>query len=181
MFLRVPEVEAFHPGGLYEPREKVVVASAVMHPQRSERLGDLFDARNDKLVYVFGGKQGGGVFTDAHSDVFEVQIAVVGIRQGEITYDIPIEYYSIPQSLGMIGDPPREINVRLRGSQRFLSSLNPDQIRVRVDLSRTHVGNNQVSLSESDMNVPSGITVTHFYPRKINIQLSEQGRTNMKK
>ncbi|MEI9475506.1 MAG: diadenylate cyclase CdaA [Deltaproteobacteria bacterium] len=108
-------------------------------------------------------------------------VFVVGIRQGEITYDIPIEYYSIPQSLGMMGDPPREINVRLRGSQRFLSSLNPDQIRVRVDLSRTHTGNNQVSLSESDMNVPSGITVTHFYPRKINIQLTEQGRTNMKR
>jgi len=108
-------------------------------------------------------------------------VFVVGIRQGEITYDIPIEYYSIPQSLGMIGDPPREINVRLRGSQRFLSSLNPDQIRVRVDLSRTHVGSNQVSLSESDLNVPSGITVSHFYPRKITVQLSEQGRTNMKR
>ena len=108
-------------------------------------------------------------------------VFVVGIRQGEITYDIPIEYYSIPQSLGMIGDPPREINVRLRGSQRFLSSLNPDQIRVRVDLSRTHVGSNQVSLAESNMNVPSGITVTHFYPRKINVQLSDQLRPNMKK
>jgi diadenylate cyclase len=108
-------------------------------------------------------------------------VFVVGIRQGEITYDIPIEYYSIPQSLGMSGDPPREINVRLRGSQRFLSSLNPDQIRFRVDLSRTRVGNNQVSLSESDLNVPSGITVTHFYPRKITVQLSEQLRPNMKK
>jgi diadenylate cyclase len=108
-------------------------------------------------------------------------VFVVGIRQGEITYDIPIEYYSIPQSLGMSGDPPREINVRLRGSQRFLSSLNPDQIRVRLDLSRTRAGSNQVSLSESDLNVPSGITVTHFYPRKITVQLSEQGKPNSKR
>jgi diadenylate cyclase len=108
-------------------------------------------------------------------------VFVVGIRQGEISYDIPIEYYSIPQYLGMMGDPPREINVRLRGSQRFLSSLNPDQLRVRVDLSGAHAGNNQVSLAESNMNVPSGITVTHFYPRRINIQLTEQGRTNMKR
>jgi uncharacterized protein (TIGR00159 family) len=108
-------------------------------------------------------------------------VFVVGIRQGEISYDIPIEYYSIPQHLGMMGDPPREINVRLRGSQRFLSSLNPDHVRVRVDLSGAHAGNNQVSLAESNMNVPSGITVTHFYPRKINVQLTEQGRTNMKK
>ena len=82
---------------------------------------------------------------------------------------------------GNEGDPPREINVRLRGSQRFLSSLTPDQIRVRVDLSRAHAGNNQVSLSESDLNVPSGITVTHFYPRKITVQLSEAGKTNLKR
>jgi diadenylate cyclase len=108
-------------------------------------------------------------------------VFVVGIRQGEISYDVPIEYYSIPQHLGMMGDPPREINVRLRGSQRFLSSLNRDQIRVRVDLSQTHAGNNQVSLAESNMNVPSGITVTHFYPRRINIQLSDQGRSNSKR
>jgi YbbR domain-containing protein len=98
-----------------------------------------------------------------------------------MTYDIPIEYYSVPQHLGMTGDPPREINVRLRGSQRFLSSLTPDQVRVQVDLSRAHAGNNQVSLSESDMSVPSGITVTHFYPRRITVQLSEAGRGTTKK
>jgi len=108
-------------------------------------------------------------------------VFVVGIRQGEMTYDIPIEYYSVPQHLGMMGDPPREINVRLRGSQRFLSSLTPGQVRVRVDLSRAHAGNNQVSLSESDMSVPSGITITHFYPRRIAVQLSEAGKANMKK
>jgi uncharacterized protein (TIGR00159 family) len=108
-------------------------------------------------------------------------VFVVGIRQGEMTYDIPIEYYSVPQHLGMTGDPPREINVRLRGSQRFLSSLTPDQVRVQVDLSRAHAGNNQVSLSESDMSVPSGITVTHFYPRRITVQLSEAGKVNPKK
>ena len=98
-----------------------------------------------------------------------------------MTYDIPIEYYSVPQDLGMMGDPPREINVRLRGSQRFLSSLTPGQVRARVNLSRAHAGNNQVSLSESDMSVPSGITITYFYPRKISVQLSEMGKTNMKR
>ncbi len=108
-------------------------------------------------------------------------VFVVGIRQGEMTYDIPIEYYSVPQHLGMTGDPPREINVRLRGSQRFLSSLTPGQVRVQVDLSRARTGSNQVSLSESDMSVPSGITITHFYPRRITVQLSETGKVNMKK
>ncbi len=98
---------------------------------------------------------------------------VVGIRQGEISYAIPVEYYSIPPNLVFASDPPREINVRLRGSQRFLSSLNPEQLRVRIDLSKARAGSNQVSLSEKEMDVPSGIMVTNFYPRKIGIQFSE--------
>lgn len=108
-------------------------------------------------------------------------VFVVGIRQGEMTYDIPIEYYSVPQHLGMTGDPPREINVRLRGSERFLSSLTPEQVRVRVDLSKAHAGNNQVTLTEHEMSAPSGITITYFYPRRINVQLSEAAKTNMKR
>ncbi|HSB05673.1 MAG TPA: CdaR family protein, partial [Thermodesulfobacteriota bacterium] len=64
---------------------------------------------------------------------------------------IPIEYYSIHQDLRITGDPPKEANVRLRGSQRLLSSLNPDHLRVRIDLSTAHPGTNQLSLSETDI------------------------------
>jgi diadenylate cyclase len=130
---------------------------------KRHRLRRLLDDLPRKLLFLFL--------------VAALWVLLVGIRQGEISHSIPVEYYSIPQSLGIAGDPPREIDVRLKGSQRFLSSLDPERIRVRVDLSRAHAGNNQVSLSEEDMNVPSGIIVTHFYPRKINIQLSEHEKT----
>ena len=100
-------------------------------------------------------------------------IFVVGIRQGEISFNIPVEYYSIPQNLEIDVEPPKEINVRLRGSQRLLSSLASERLRAQIDLSKAHPGINQISLSESNMNVPSGITVTNFYPRKIRLQLSQ--------
>jgi diadenylate cyclase len=107
-------------------------------------------------------------------------IFVIGIRQGEISFNIPIEYYSVPQNLEISGQAPKEIKVRLKGSKRLLSSLNQDHIRVQVDLSRTHSGANQVALSEMNINVPSGITVTHLYPQNIRIQLSENSRFNRK-
>ena len=107
-------------------------------------------------------------------------IFLIGIRQGEISFKIPIEYYSIPQSLRITGDPPKEVNVRLRGSQRLLSSLNPDHLRVRFDLSDAHSGTNQLSLSETDINIPSGISVTHFYPRTVKVQLSPMSNSNKK-
>ena len=99
-------------------------------------------------------------------------VFVIGLRQGEVSFNIPIEYYSIPQNLVIAGEPPKEVNVRLKGSQRLLFSLKPDQIRVRVDLSNTHKGNNQISLSETNIDAGPGISVGNFYPRNIRLQLS---------
>jgi uncharacterized protein (TIGR00159 family) len=96
----------------------------------------------------------------------------IGIRQGEMSFHVPIEYYSIPADLAISGEPPREINVRLKGSQRLLSLVKPDQIRAQVNLSNTRPGTNQILLSEKNMNTPSGITVAHLYPRQIRVQLS---------
>ena len=107
-------------------------------------------------------------------------IFVIGIRQGETSLDIPIEYYSIPKHLEISGQPPREIKVRFKGSQKLLSSLKPDHIRVQVNLSETHSGVNQVVLSEVNINVPSGITVTHLYPQNIKIQLQPISNLNKK-
>ena len=99
-------------------------------------------------------------------------VFVIGIRQGEVGFNIPIEYYSIPQNLVITGEPPKEVNVRLKGSQRLLASLKPDQIRVRVDLSHVRKGNNQISLSETNIDRDPGISVANFYPRNIRLQLS---------
>jgi uncharacterized protein (TIGR00159 family) len=105
-------------------------------------------------------------------------VFVIGVRQGEVGFNIPIEYYSIPQNLVISGEPPREVNVRLKGSQRLLSSLKPDQIRVRVDLSNVHKGSNQISLSETNIDRGPGISVANFYPRNIRLQLSSVPHTD---
>ncbi len=103
-------------------------------------------------------------------------IFVIGIRQGEVSFNVPIEYYSVPQNLTITGTPPKGINARFKGSQKLLSSIEPEQFRVHVDLSNTHAGINQVSLTERDIVVPSGISVAGFSPRKITLQLSEISR-----
>ena len=105
-------------------------------------------------------------------------VSVIGTRRGEVSFNIPIEYYSVPQNLVIAGEPPREVNVFLKGSQRLLSSIRPDQIRVRIDLSNTRKGINQISLSETNINTGPGISVTNFYPRNIRLQLSQASNTS---
>ncbi len=99
-------------------------------------------------------------------------IFVIGIRQGEVSVNIPVEYYSIPQNLEIAGDPPKEVSARLKGSQRLLSSTKSDQIRVRINLCNAHTGLNQISLAEADITTCPGIAITSFSPRNIRLQLS---------
>ncbi len=99
-------------------------------------------------------------------------VVVIGLRQGETSLNVSVEYYSAPPNLGIAGAPPREINVRLRGSQRLLASIEPERLRVHVDLIGARVGTNQISLSAKDIDIPSGVSVIEFKPKKIAVQLS---------
>ncbi len=105
-------------------------------------------------------------------------VFVIGVRQGEVSFNIPIEYYSMPQNLEIVGEPPKEVNVRVRGSQRLLSSIKPDYVRVQVNLSNAHVGTNQIALSEASIATRPGITITSFYPRNIKLVLSPVSNSN---
>lgn len=105
-------------------------------------------------------------------------ILIIGIQHGETSFNVPIEYYSIPQHLRIVGEPPREIYVRLRASHRLLSSIEPGSIRAQINLSNAHSGSNQLSLSEKNINVPPGISTTNFYPRTIIVQLSPISRSD---
>lgn len=119
----------------------------------------------------------GELFSDLHRKAFFLLIVclfwifVVGIPQGEVSFNIPVECYSIPQNLVIVGESPREINVRFRGSKRLLSSVKSNHLRVEINLSSAHSGINQIPLSEKNINAPSGMIVTYFYPKNIRIQL----------
>lgn len=112
--------------------------------------------------------------------VFFLWIFVIAIPQREINYSIPIEYYSIPKDLEIVDDPPREINVILKGSQRILSTMNLSQIRVQVNLSSAQKGVNHISLNETNITPHPGITVVNFSPRNIKVQLSPISNLNRK-
>ena len=99
-------------------------------------------------------------------------IFVIGVRQGEVSFNVPIEYYSMPQNLEIVGEPPKEVNVRVKGSQRLLSSVKPDYVRVQVNLSNAHKGTNQIALSEASITTRPGITISNLYPRNIKLVLS---------
>jgi len=74
--------------------------------------------------------------------------------------------------LEIVGEPPKEVNVRVKGSQRLLSSVKPDYVRVQVNLSNARKGTNQIALSEASITTRPGITITNLYPRNIKLVLS---------
>jgi diadenylate cyclase len=165
-----------------EERQEVLLASKGKI-EKQEKKEDLKRSLTD-FPPLLGEKEGQKrwsrtIFEDIPQKALLVLLAcllwifVIGMRQGQVSFKIPMEYYSIPNNLMIAGEWPKEVDVRLRGSQKLLSSLDPDRLRVHVDLTHAHVGKNQIPLSEANINAPSGISATHFSPQKITLQLSE--------
>jgi diadenylate cyclase len=170
-----------------EERREVLFASQ----GKVEKKQDQDDLKSDISAFAHHGekqdkkkKSPGSLFHDLPRKAFFLLgvcilwVFVIGIRQGEVSFNIPVEYYSIPSNLTFVGDSPKEVNVRFKGSRRLLSSLSQDHLRVQISLSNARAGTNQISLSERDIDVPSGIAVTGFSPRKIILQLSQRSKGN---
>ena len=165
-----------------EERKEVLLASrgkaekSAKREALAENLSDLHTSEGKKEKKK---KQWGKIFENLSLKglflllVTLLWISVIGLRQGEMSLNLPVEYYSIPSHLALSGETPREVSVRLRGSQRLLSSLNLERLRAQVDLSNVHPGTNQISLSETSITVPSGIKVVNFYPQKLRLQISK--------
>ena len=169
------EVSLASHGEIQEKRGKEELKELLSDPGL---IGDKRDKEKTLLKKFIGDLPIKGLFLIL---VCLLWIFVIGIRKGEISFNIPVEYYSIPQNLVIVGEPPKEINVRFRGSQRLLSSVKPDHIRVEINLSSAHSGMNQIPLSERNINTPSGIIVTNFYPRNIKLQLSPISKSTYEK
>ena len=53
---------------------------------------------------------------------------------------VPVEFRNIPQHLEVVGDPPENVEVRLRGSSALLSRLVPGEVVAVVDLQLARPG-----------------------------------------
>jgi len=94
----------------------------------------------------------------------------VAVREKvEVGLLVPLDFEHTPSRL-VIDNPPLEAYVRLRGLRETVESLDPQQLRVRVDVSAAREGNNTLPLAGPMVVVPHGVTVVGISPPEINVR-----------
>jgi len=95
----------------------------------------------------------------------------VNVReQVEVGYLVPLALEGIPPRLVIDGAPLEAVYVRLRGSRQAVEGIEPQQLRVRVDLAAVRAGGNIIPLAAPQVVAPRGVTVVGISPPAVNLR-----------
>ena len=82
---------------------------------------------------------------------------------------VPLEIQNRPERLELVGSPPDQVEVRLRGSSGLLSRLQPGDIVVILDLEAARPGSRLFHLRTDQVRSPFGVTVSQVIPQTVSV------------
>lgn len=88
-----------------------------------------------------------------------------------VTFEIPIEYMNRPQSMEIMDASVSSIKIQLAGSGPLMRALRPDNVRVKIDLSKSVAGQNAFTITNDNVSIPPGITVKSIDPDVVDVTL----------
>ena len=91
-------------------------------------------------------------------------LVVAGDRVVERALSAPIEFQNLPQGLEIVGDPPEDVDVRLRGPSGTLARLSPGDLSAVIDLRSARPGRRLFHLTANQVRVPYGVDVVQVGP-----------------
>ena len=91
-------------------------------------------------------------------------------EQVEVGYLVPLALEGIPPRLVIDGAPLEAVYVRLRGSRQAVEGIEPQQLRVRVDLAAARTGSNVIPLAAPLVVAPRGVSVVGISPPAVNLR-----------
>jgi hypothetical protein len=94
----------------------------------------------------------------------------------EVGYLAPLVFERIPARLVIDGAPLEAVYVRLRGGREAVENVDPQQLRVHVDLAAARAGSNVVPLAAPQVVVPKGVSVVGISPPAVNLRFIARAR-----
>jgi YbbR domain-containing protein len=82
----------------------------------------------------------------------------------EVALALPVEYVGLEGPLTLDGPRREMVDVQLQTTRWAASQVSPATVRVRVDVSGLHEGDNLVHLVPESVQVPPGVRVTRLTP-----------------
>jgi diadenylate cyclase len=90
-----------------------------------------------------------------------------------ITLEIPVEYTNRNPSFEIVDASVNAVRLHLGGSGALIKSVQPEQIQVKLDLSKAVLGKNIFSITQDNIALPPGIFLRKVIPSVIEVTLDE--------
>jgi YbbR domain-containing protein len=98
-----------------------------------------------------------------------------GQKPTERSLTVPVEVRNMPADLMALSSGPGQVEVRVAGPPALLSTLDPDYLKVVLDMDGARPGTSTYRLSADYFNPPRGVRITRISPSVINLKLETKG------
>ena len=98
------------------------------------------------------------------------------ISQGEMlekVITVPVGYTASPANLILVGDKQKEVRLHLAGPKSDLDSINPAQLSVKIDLSKTLAGKQTFPITGENIQLPGDLKLLDVVPSSVELTLAE--------
>ena len=88
-----------------------------------------------------------------------------------VILEIPVEYMNRKPGMEIVNTSVNKVNLELSGSGALVKSIRPEQVQVKLDLSKAVVGGNSFTITPDDISIPPGIIIKNVLPQEVAVDL----------
>jgi len=100
-------------------------------------------------------------------------LLVSGEQTVERALRIPLEFTNLPSQLELVGEPPDDVDVRLRGSSGTMSRIAAGELAAVLDVRTARAGQRLFHLTAEDVRAPFGVEVVQVAPASVPLTFEE--------
>ena len=121
----------------------------------------------EKIVSLAGSNLG----LKALALIIAVGLWLAGHRDTERAIEVAVEFRNLPVDLMVMDNRVDYVVLRLMGPRTLVSTLDPDNLKLSLDLNGAKPGTSSYTLAAEDFNIPRGVTVGRITPPVIHLRL----------
>jgi len=87
------------------------------------------------------------------------------------TLEIPVVYMNRDPAMEIVKTSGNTVSLELEGSGALIKSIKPDQVQVKLDLSKSKVGPNSFTIRRESISLPPGIILKGVTPPVVDVDL----------
>ena len=100
-------------------------------------------------------------------------LIIAQIEMLERVITVPVGYIASPPDLILVGDKQKEVRLHLAGPKSDLDSINPAQLSIKIDLSKTVKGRQSFLITDENIELPRDVKLLDVIPSSVELTLAE--------